>query len=807
MTRPLDAIRNPNCEKCPLHAEAETVCMMGSGPLDARLAIVGEAPGYNEDRQGIPFVGESGQLLDRELRQVGLSREDVFVTNSNRCRPPNNRKPTTAERKACKPYLDAELDVIQPRLTLLTGNAAMQAVLGMSGITTKMNAVYTGKDGREYLPILHPAAVLRDPTYMPQFRSGLALAKRILDDVNEPPETEINLVDTPERLLRLLDDLHDVQSPIAIDIETASTTGRKEGGLEPWAPDWRLDTISFTWSEGESWVLPLEHPESPWPTNKVNGYTFVEYNIYNRLTHLLSAKRLVGHNIKFDLLGLRWRGVNATAHFDTMVAAHLLDENGSHGLKQLARQYLGAEAYEDSVKRDGTDPLDVLATYNGRDTDYTLRLYHLFKEKLLAEPRLLRIFMLLSMPAVNVLTNVETRGFPVKTRRLKERHERILSVLQELSNEMLQYVPDEDKPQANWNRSNFLERFLFETLGLPVVDVTPTDKPSMDRDSLMEIRDAHPVVPLLLEYRKWKKWESTYTRPWIERLKLRGEPRLYPNYKVTGTVTGRLSSNFQQVPRNNFIRGIIGAHKGKALIEADFSQIELRIAAMVSHDQAMKAIYQTGGDLHTEMAMSITGKPREQITKEERSRAKGTNFGFIYGMGARNFVPYALANYGIEVTYEQAQHYRHSFFSRFPRLQTWHAQQRRLVQVLGYVESPIGRKRRLPAIRSFDKEKAAEAERQAINSPVQGFASDLTLLAMILLENDDFLNHWSDCRIIGQVHDSILFECSEREAEANAKHIKEVMDGLDGVVRHKFGYSLPVPIVSDVSVVKYWGGE
>lgn len=742
------------------------------------------------------------------LEEVGLNRREILITNSVKCRPPNNRKPTTAERKACKPYLEKELAAVKPDLVIAMGNAAMQTMLGTSGIMSKANAVYPSKMGVDVLPVVHPAFVLRDPTHHDFMKSGLLLAKRVLDGVNKPPETKVKLVRTRKGLDYLLSELTNCTDPIVLDIESGTPTGRKDGGLEPWAPDWRLATISFSWKEGESWVLPLEHPEQDWSEHIEGGYN---EDIYEALDKILSTKRIVGHNVKFDLVGLRWRGVRAKAHFDTIVAAHLLDENrASKSLKALARQYLGAEAYEDAINREKIlqEPLEKIALYNGRDTDYTLRLYHLFRNELLKpeNKRLLRIFMLLSMPTVNALTDVETRGFPVDLGRLKHRNGLIEEKLAELSAEMLAYVPDADKDKANWNRSNFLEDFLFKTLDLPVVDVTPTDKPSMNRDCLLEIRGQHPVIPLLLEYRKWKKWESTYTRPWIEKIKRVGKGRLYPTYNVTGTVTGRLSSNFQQVPRDNFIRGIIGAKKGWTLIEADFSQIELRIAAMVSGEPTMSRIYREGGDIHLDMATAITGKPADQVTKEERSRAKPVNFGFLYGMGWRNYVPYALSNYDQEVTDEQAQHYRSMFFLRFPRLKDWHDRQRRLVGALGYVDSPIGRRRRLPAIASSDKEKVAEAERQAINSPVQGFASDLTLLAITLLENSD-LYFFHGFQILGQVHDSILFEGPEKNAKQAARYIEGVMNGLAPVVRRKFGYAPPVPIVADVKVHKHWGGE
>lgn len=806
MTSALATIYDHDCTKCPLSATAHTVCMIGSGPANARVMIVGEAPGYNEDRQGTPFVGQAGQLLDEELERVGLVRDDIFVTNSQKCRPPENRKPTATERKACKPYLQAELDMVKPALVVTMGNSAMQSVLGSSGIMSKMNAVYE-KDGNQVIPLVHPAFVLRDPTHMDAFRSGLQLVKRVLDGTNTEPETKINLIASRRELDDFLDLLQDVQDPIVLDIESGSDTGREGAGLEVWAPDWKLATIGFTWNIGESWVIPFEHPESflqPFPSE-------LEW-LYDTLDNILGPKRLVNHNIKYDLGGLRRRGMwLSRAHFDTMVAAHLLDENRAKGLKPLAIQYLGAGAYAKDIDHDKImqTPLDELAVYNGKDTDYTLRLYHLFRDELLRpeNKRLLRIFMLISMPAVNTLIDVETRGFPVDVRRLRDRNLEIEDKLADLSGQMSAYVPEEMKPRINWNTSNFLLEFLFDTLELPVRKLTETNgNPAADKEVLLDLADEHPVMPLLLEYRKWAKWRNTYTRSWIRQLKQVGQPRLYPNYNVTGTVTGRLSSNFQQVPRNNYIRGIIGAPKGWTLIEADFSQIELRIAAMVSHDPTMMALYQQGADLHMDMASAIMGKPASEITKEERARAKPVSFGFQYGMGWRNYIPYARINYDMIVQPEQAQHYRTMFFLRFPKLVDWHQRQRRLVGVLGHVESPIGRRRRLPAIASSDKDKAAEAERQAINSPVQGFASDLTLLAMILLEGHEDLDP-ERCRMIGQVHDSIMFEVEEDYAEHAAAVIKGVMDSIGPVVRHKFGYTPSVPILSDVVTHRWWGGE
>jgi DNA polymerase-1 len=287
--------------------------------------------------------------------------------------------------------------------------------------------------------------------------------------------------------------------------------------------------------------------------------------------------------------------------------------------------------------------------------------------------------------------------------------------------------------------------------------------------------------------------------------------RLHANYKLTGTVTGRLSSgkledsrgpglNVQQVPRDPFIRGIIGAPRGWRFVEADFSQVELRIAAHLSRDPTLQRLYALDEDVHLTTAMQVTGKPADQISKEERKKAKAVNFGFLYGMGAPKFVDYARDSYGVVVTPEEAEHVRRRFFETFSSLPAWHARQRRLVQQYGRVQSAIGRVRHLPDINSSDKGVRGEAERQAINSPVQSLASDLMLLSLVTLYDE---MDPREAVIVGTVHDSILFEIKDEAADRWVKRIREVMENLP--VKKKFGLDLTVPIKVDIKVGDHWG--
>jgi uracil-DNA glycosylase family 4 len=787
--------RNPDCTLCPLHKTAQTVCLMGDGPVPAKIMLVGEAPGRREDDIERPFSGAAGKLLDRALERAGFQRDSIYITNSVRCRPPDNRAPSRGEIKACSGYMATEIKAVAPEIIVPMGNAALQATLGKTGIT-KLRGAMIEHAGRKYYPTYHPAACLHNPALEPEFFNDWQALARLLKGEDQKPRTKVFLIQGFKPLRRFLDRLALVESPIAFDVETSAKNRRDEGGLQPWAPDGVIETAAFSWEPGVAYTLALEHPEAQWdiPLELV----------YRALNVALDGKKLVGHNVKFDLLWLRSKGVAGKAHFDTLLAAHLLDENRSNSLKPLARTFLGAELYERGVDFKAGTKLNTLAVYNGKDADYTLRLYHIFREELKKQPRLLRLFKLLMMPACNTLVEVERRGFPVDVERLKVRHREILEKIDDIERQLLEFVPDELKrTKPNFRSPLFLAKWIFGYLGLPILAIgAKSNRPSTAESVLLQIKDRHPAVGLLMELRKWNKYESTYTRNWISRVAIAGKPRLYTSYNLSGTVTGRLSSNMQQVPRDTYIRGIIGARPGWRLIEADFSQIELRIAAMLSRDTELTNAFNNNEDPHMQTAMSVLHRPASEISKEERKMAKAVNFGFLYGMGARKFQIYAKEKYDTEVTEAESKAYRNAFFARYRGLPAWHDRQRRLVRTLGYVQSPIGRIRHLPTIHSSDEGVVAEAERQAINSPVQGLASDFTVLSMVLLHGQ--LDP-KVARILGNLHDAVILEVREDSADDVAALVKRTMENLP--LKRYFGFKPTVPILADVQIIQHWGGQ
>jgi DNA polymerase-1 len=292
---------------------------------------------------------------------------------------------------------------------------------------------------------------------------------------------------------------------------------------------------------------------------------------------------------------------------------------------------------------------------------------------------------------------------------------------------------------------------------------------------------------------------NTYLLPWT--MKIDRNHRLHATYKIYGAATGRLSGDLQQIPRDSFVRSVVGAPPGWRFVNADYSQIELRIAAHIANEPNMKKAYQLGQDLHMITAMRMTGKSVDQVGKEERKKAKPVNFGFLYGMYPKKFQNYAAKNYGVDFTMGECEVARERYFETFPGLLKWHSRVKRVVNDRHYVISPFGRIRHLPDILSSDRGVQMEAERQAINSPVQGTASDIMLFSMVHLAKE--LNP-RDAAMVMTLHDGIGFEIREEKVEHYMPIIKEVMETLP--LKKTFGFELDVPIVADVEDGQYWQG-
>jgi DNA polymerase-1 len=506
-------------------------------------------------------------------------------------------------------------------------------------------------------------------------------------------------------------------------------------------------------------------------------------------------------NGQYDLHTLARLDIHPFMSFDTMGAQYAIDENSLKDLGLLATEYLGAEDYKDTLDKSkmNSAPLKDLAEYGARDADYTYRLTAVIGRRLRQDQLSYRLFRRLLMPATRTLADIEEVGLPID-------HDKFMGrwiVCRDNIEATLERIYTFAGSKINPRSPSQLAKVLYRDLGFSVVELTATGSPSTSEAALMRLKDYDTddgIINAIMEFRHWDGYESRYFVAWSELADK--DWRLHAHFKPFHTVTGRLSCenpNLQQVPRDTFIRGLIGGRAGWKIVEADYSQIELRIAAHITQDKAMLRAFNTGRDIHMETAMAVTGKLESEITKEERKRAKSVNFGFLYGMGWKTYIDYAKVHYGIEVSEQEAKFVRERFFSTFRSLEGWHDRQRRKVKDNKFVLSPIGRKRRLWDIGSDNKMVAKEAERQAINSPVQSMASDMMLFSMVLLHpklDPD------KARIVSTVHDALIFEVREDCLDEVIPIIRETMENLP--IEEVFDTLLTVPIEVEVKAGDYW---
>lgn len=786
------------CHDCNLCAFSSPTCIWGAGPSKAKVMVVNSYATEQDEQEGAAVMPSS--LVER-LRAIGLDPEKVYYTNAIKCACPRGTKYKVGDIKKCKQHLDKEIAAVQPTYVLVLGAQALKATV--DGSITELNGVMVEKDGIKYMPSYSPGIVYRDPGKAPFVEKAMNNFKAMMEGSLEGlPELDIRLITNMRELKRAFHHLKDNNYlHLSYDIETTGLVRFED----------EVNLFGFG-NDQVQYIIPLEARYSP-----LKGARLAQRKLIRTCVNWLNrnAKALVAGNGKFDDLFLKYRfGVKPNITFDVVLASHILNENTPNGVKENA--VLECNAPEWDVDKDlktgkykTREKYQEYLTYLGYDIYYEYKLYRVFHKKLKQDRALMKLFYHLYMPGIISYETVEEHGVFIYPQQFKKVRKHLESEREAIEKQLLKLA----KHEVNWNSPAQIQKLLYEELKLPVIETTESGSPSTSEATLMQLRDKHPIVELILKYRGVNIQISHFIDGWINRMWGR---RLFPNFKLHGTVTGRTSCtdpNLQQVPRDPIIRNLVGAPEGWSVVEIDYSQAELRIAAIMSGDETMKRIYQTGGDIHTHTYEMITGEKvsdDKYIKKEQRKKAKAVNFGFVYGMGWRKFKIYARDNYGVDLTDKEAEQWRERFFQAYHSLPKWHSKQRRIVQSMGQVRSPIGRLRRLPDIYSTDKSKKAEAERQSINSPVQGFGSDLTILGMSEIMGNaqyydpDYVLDKDKFFVIGTVHDATLFEVRNdylMEFCPRAKHILEHPKALEDV----FHFDTDVPIVADVAVGKSWG--
>lgn len=788
-------MRNENCTLCDLHKNAINVCIDGVGPLPAPILIVGQAPGYQEDQLGRPFIGPSGALLRELIEPFPFS---VRITNAARCYPPRDAKPTLTQIAACRPYLIEEIIACKPEVIIALGDTALQALCGTSGVGKNRGKPLDLRVGiqkaltpfealRELVPLpkvlatWHPAFVLRDLNHEEELEEDMASAVRYVRHLRG--EEVGQTVDWRE-WLHFTGAVGTLSDVFSYDIET--------NGARLGSPEFRITMLGVSNGTGQ------------WVTR--------EPSIIHDATLSLQAFKIVGHNaIGFDAIAL---GLPETE--DTMLMSYAYNERPkSHSLQSSVIRNLQIPPWKDQVEWKWaefdpmTSPLwELAAQYNARDVKYTYDLYTFFRERM--DSRQTKLYEHLLKPAQKMLTQMELRGIPISTANMQRALAECMEKIETTSEEIKIVAELEGFENFNPRSTKQLAKLLFEKIKYPVHHLTEGGEPSTDAETLqaLALQYDNPLLGACLEFREYDKLRSTYL---IDKKGEIVDGRAHPSYALTETETGRTTGygflNPQRQPRKTLIRRCVAAPPGKLLMVADLSQIELRTMAFLSREPNMLRVYREGlfgGDMHSFTAQKIAEQRGEStFTKEDRSEAKPVNFACLYGAEWYTVQKHALEAYGIRISPSQAQFLRDEvFFGSFPGLPDYYRSVLKEVKSTGVVFSPLGRRRRVPNIVASDAALREEAARQAINMPNQSFASDIALIGAFLVESNV-----PDVSLCAFVHDAIIGEVDFfGNLAAIKEHVRYTFE--ESVVDYIKGFwdvEFDVPIKVDVTFTKEWG--
>ena len=571
---------------------------------------------------------------------------------------------------------------------------------------------------------------------------------------------------------------------VALDTETTSLDEMKA----------QIVGISFSVMPGEAAYIPLRHagPDAP------AQLPFDE--VLARLKPWLedASRAKLGQHVKYDRHVFANHGIEVQGYaHDTMLQSYVLEVHKPHNLSSLAERHLGRGgiSYEDLCGKGAHQipfaqvPVEQAARYSCEDADQTLDVHLKLWPRLQAEPRLRAIYEL-EIASSEVLYRIERNGVlidaPTLSRQSQELGQRIVALEEEA-------YAIAGQP-FNLSSPKQLGDIFFDKLGLPVIKKTATGARSTDEEVLEKLAEDYPLPAKILEHRSLSKLKGTYTDK-LAQMALPRTGRVHTHYAQAVAVTGRLSSNdpnLQNIPirtpEGRRVREAFVAPPGCVIASADYSQIELRIMAHLSGDEALLAAFRQGQDVHRATASEVFGVAPDQVSSEQRRYAKVINFGLIYGMSS-----FGLArNLGIET--KAAAAWIDRYFQRYPGVKRYMDETRAQAKAQGYVETVFGRRLVLPEINSPNGPRRAGAERAAINAPMQGTAADLIKKAMVAVQHT-LDREQRATKMIMQVHDELVFEVPEAEADWLRAEIPRLMAGVA---------ELSVPLLAEVGVGANW---
>lgn len=652
---------------------------------------------------------------------------------------------------------------------------------------------------------------------------------------------DIRWVITPAAVRRFCDEITRISKNrnalLVLDIEST--------GLNEHHPQARIAMVSFSLGLAGAmpvtYVVPFSHPHCAWSGTWRKVLTQITGSIKD------SAIPLSNQNIRFDL---RWiyahTGIDLVDQivWDTGLSSQLLNENVSVGLKDRAAITFGISNWADvnfsaleteqrrEERKTGRPPRYLLSErvdffqlglYAARDTYWTWALM-MRHDELLNGPMLdeedptdrdsLRLGHYLArvgMPSVRSITSMEQRGWLLDrdwtSEKLTECQETARKAYDKLE-AMMPGSPEHYEEAFPSPRSYASQSLWFDEWSaamiregqLRVTASTPGGQPSWSKAVLVkQARAGSVAAQTILDYRLYER-QAQFLQSWLDHAQVSG--RIHATYHYYRVTTGRTSCsdpNLQQVTK--LLRPAFIADEGHVLIDADLSQIELRVIAYVANCQPMIDAYVQGKDLHAMMAAKILKIPESEVTVEQRQRAKAPNFGFAYLQQAAGFVDYAANTYDVDYTFEEAELARQEYFELWEGIGDWHAQVERDIARSGQIVSPFGRVRRFPGIADYGDYDFGHAVRQAVNSPIQSMASDILQLGVAKIRSE---HPW--IQVVGMVHDAVIASVPQERAQEGAAVVVRCMTQLDEELL-SLGVRLPLPLEATVRISRRWGGE
>ena len=653
----------------------------------------------------------------------------------------------------------------------------------------KLNELFHYLDFRSLLAKLPPD--MKAASASPVTTSNTSINPSLFDDESTPDAIVVRDrkhletatykgITTQTELDSLITELK-AQPVFAFDTETTS--------VDTFVAD--LVGLSFSWQDETGFYIPVGH---------ATGTQLNRDEVIAALKPIMEDPNIgkTGHNIKFDVEMLLRYGVDVQGIvFDTMIAAFLINSLGrSQSLDDLAYNEFGVEMIPISelIGKKGKDqssfdavPVEDAIIYASEDADMSWRLYKRLKPRLV-EDGLEELAASMEWPLISVLAHMEMAGIELDVPFLNEFAVRLNGSLSDLKVQIYDLAGEE----FNLGSPAQLAQILYGRLGLSTVGLKKGKTGfSTAAGELEKLRDAHPIVSLIMQYRELEKLRGTYVEALPDMVKSDG--RVHTSFSQTIVASGRLSSNnpnLQNIPvRSELgreVRRAFVAPKGRVFVSADYSQIELRVAAALAHDEAMIQTFKDGVDLHVATAAELYAIPLADVTKDQRAAAKTINFGVLYGMSAHGL------SVATGMDGKEAQGFIDRYFEVRPKLKAYIEDTKAFGRRKGYTATLFGRRRACPEINSSNFSIRQGAERVAVNIPIQGTAADIYKLAMVAVTRK--LD--SESKLLLQIHDELIVETTKDKAEAVSKLLKDTMEQV---------YDIGVPLAVDVAVGTNWG--